>query len=604
MEDFKDFGPLEAWLTAPAQTLSSLQAGETAIDAEHLNLATSQHGAPLFRADSMHAALCAADGRVLARTPRFDMAPHAEMLASVAASRTPRAVSAVTKAGLPSIRVYAPAADTTDWHLPTQLRQAMAAPFAPDAIVVMSSEGVVGGNPLRDAARAFGFSGLETRVVIATVETGSIRAAASRLDLAYQTAREAVASGMRRAGVIRLPALVTLLAEVAFGVLPDGLDDTSLLADAWGISPRQAMLGTLVAAGLERGEAAAALGLSDSVAKKEIDRLYQALGVGTAAAMARLLAEANAMQWMMQATAGSIGAFDTARKPLRFALRPDGSRVAFSDYGPASGRPVLVVHSSMTTRFVSRRLVKALQARGFRPMAIDRPGFGLSDPMAGLLAGLHNPFAAAADDVALVAAEARVRRFDVVSRGAAHHLLALGRTCPQLLGRVIITNPDPDSHSDPRRTGVIGAFKESYLRRPGIVRTMARIICTQLSEAKFPALLARTLEGSPPDAAAMAHPDIVEDYWRSVRPFATGRIEGYVNEQMNHATMPPAEPLPGTRNWHFMVAGHDVLYDPAVVLEYWQRTLPDASNEIVHEAGRLMAMTHADLVAERLAGSP
>lgn len=124
MDDFSDFGPLEAWLTAPSQKLSRLQAGETAIDPDQLDLAASQRGAPLFRAESMHAALCAANGRVLASTPGIDLAQHAEMLASVAASRAPLAVSAVNKAGLPCIRVYAPATATTGWHLPAQLRHA------------------------------------------------------------------------------------------------------------------------------------------------------------------------------------------------------------------------------------------------------------------------------------------------------------------------------------------------------------------------------------------------------------------------------------------------------------------------------------------------
>jgi hypothetical protein len=100
-----------------------------------------------------------------------------------------------------------------------------------------------GGRPLEDAARAFGLSGLEARVAVATIEAGSIRAAAAKLDLAYQTAREAMAGAMRRVGVARLPALVTRLAEVGFGVLPEGSDDTSLLADVWGITPRQATLG-------------------------------------------------------------------------------------------------------------------------------------------------------------------------------------------------------------------------------------------------------------------------------------------------------------------------------------------------------------------------
>lgn len=604
MQNFTDFGALEPWLAAPDQVLTQLRddqpGGEPALMAQAA-AAGAGPAFPLFRAGSVLAGLYAADGRVIAQTPGLDRAPDTDIIAAVARTRAARVVSATTPAGMPSIRVYTPAGMTAGWHLPAIVRDAMTP--AGDAVVMLTSEGSIGGALLEDAARVFGFSGLETRVVVATIETGSIKAAADRLDIAYQTAREAVAAAMRRAGVARLPALVTLLAEVSFGVLPEGGDDTSLLADAWGISPRQAMLGMLVASGLDRSEAAAASGLSDAVAKKEIERLYLALGVGSAAALARLVAEANAMQWMMRATAGGMGVFDSAREPLRYALRDDGSRVAWSDYGPASGRPVLVAHCSMTTRFVSRRLVRALQARGFRPISIDRPGFGLSDPLAGLQPGLHDPFEAAVADVVLVARQARVRRFDVVSRGAAHHLLALKMAAPDLVGRVVITNPDPASRSDPRRMGFLGAAKEAAMRRPGLIRKAAGLMAGVLTESNFKRIFARSVEGSPPDEAAMAEPDIIEDYWRAVRPFLTGRLDGYVNEQTQLATMAPAPPQPGTHDWHFMVAEHDVLYDPAWVMAYWRRVLPDATAELLPGGGRLMAMARADLIVDRLLGA-
>ena len=36
-------------------------------------------------------------------------------------------------------------------------------------------------------------------------------------------------------------------------------------------------------------------------------------------------------------------------------------------------------------------------------------------------------------------------------------------------------------------------------------------------------------------------------------------------------------------------------------MDYWRRTLPDATCETVPGSGRLLAMTHADIVADRLA---
>src|SRR6185312_9257258 len=109
-------------------------------------------------------------------------------------------------------------------------------------------------------------------------------------------------------------------------------------------------------------------------------------------------------------------------EPLRMMPRADGTRIAWSDYGPASGKPVLVVHSSMTSRPVSRALVTALQAAGVRPIAIDRPGFGMSDPFPGMEPGRHDPFAVAARDVASLCRKLKIASLDVVARGGAQHV--------------------------------------------------------------------------------------------------------------------------------------------------------------------------------------
>lgn len=455
-------------------------------------------------------------------------------------------------------------------------------------------------SPLETACRAFGFNGLQSRVAIATVKLGSIKHAARSLGISYQTARDAIAEAMKRAGVQRLPALVTRLASLCFGVLPDGVADAAMLTDLWSITERQSTLATLIAGGLSRGEAARTLGLSEAVAKKELDRLYVSLNVSSAAQLARLMIETQALQWVTQATGGRIGFIEHDREPLRFALRPDGTRVAWSDYGPAGGKPVLVVHSSMTSRFISRRLLHALQARGFRPLAIDRPGFGLTDPMPGHIAGRHDPFVTSVADVALVAAQARITRLDVIARGAARHLLALQRAHPALLGRVVLTNPEPETPGDRRRYGAVGAVKELYVRRPALIRLMARALAGQLSHEKMPRLLAKMVEGSPPDEAAIAESDIFEDYFRSLRHFATGRFEGYVNEQTAHAAHDDLVPIEGLGDWRIIVGEHDTLYDPDTVVADWRRLVPDTGWQKLAGAGRLLTMTHPDAVADLL----
>lgn len=611
MSRFAALAELSPWLEVPDDVRAQATADPEALlpvplSAEGLAPIDGGGMLALLDGDTVAAALFDADGRWLAGASAERLgwagsgADARDLLVRAARSQAPIVCPLGAGDGSGGLLAAAPARLSAGWRLPAAVAAAL--PRHPDAVVVVTSHGSVGGRPLADACAAYGLTGLETRVVMATCRLGTIRAAAGALKISAQTARAAIGGAMAKIGSDRLPAMVARLAALSFGIVPDTADRDRLLADIWGISDRQAAIGALVADGLSRAEAAAALGLGEAVVKKELDRLYRTLGVGSSAALAQAMVAARAMQWLLRATAGGAGHFEERREPLRLLRRADGSQVAWSDYGPASGRPVLVVHSSLSTRFVGRRLLRALQGLGFRPIAIDRPGFGLTDPIAGQDVGAHDPFAAAVDDVWRVMDAMRVRRVDVVARGGAHLVLALARAAPERMGRVVLVNPDPHARSDGRRMGSFGAFKEAYIRRPAMVRLMARVAARQLSGDKPYAILARMLEGSPPDEAAMAQADIVEDFVRAIRPFGTGRYEGYVHEQVAHVSMtgPPAV-LAGTRGWHILLGAHDTLYDPAHVARYWRTVLPEAGFTRLEDAGRLLAMTHAALVAGTLA---
>jgi pimeloyl-ACP methyl ester carboxylesterase len=66
------------------------------------------------------------------------------------------------------------------------------------------------------------------------------------------------------------------------------------------------------------------------------------------------------------------------------ALLPDGRRLAWSSGGPQDGVPVLYLHGAIGTPVRRTPELEALIARlGIRYIAVNRPGFGRSDPCAG-----------------------------------------------------------------------------------------------------------------------------------------------------------------------------------------------------------------------------
>jgi pimeloyl-ACP methyl ester carboxylesterase len=322
--------------------------------------------------------------------------------------------------------------------------------------------------------------------------------------------------------------------------------------------------------------------------------------VDSASELARTVSTLSALGALLAATGGRLGFTDPRAEPLRLLPRADGTRIAWSDYGPISGKPVLIVHSSMTSRLAPSGLVSALQAAGFRVLAIDRPGFGMSDAISGLRAGKHDPFDAAVADLLALLDSLQIATIDIVARGGAQAVLALGRRAPERIGKVVLVNPDPHSGADGRRQGPLGAFKEAYLSQPELIGTFARLLAGSMTRERLHRMLQQSMQGSPPDERAVADVRIADEYWRSVRMFATGRIEGYVNEQVAMARGGRPEPMPGLTHWSVLIGGYDTMHDPNQVERYWRDVLPDSRFEVVPDAGRFLAMTHPGQVVGAL----
>lgn len=496
---------------------------------------------------------------------------------------------------------YGPPDQAGKWTLPADTRQAAARPEA--VVVVLTVATVSMDLAVEDACRAFGLTDLQTRVAMALVRTGDVRGAGRLAGVTYETARKTVADAMRRVGAARLSGLIERLVRLSFGVWPVGRGGEAVLTDVWGLTPRQATLALRVSEGMTRAEAARAAGISEAVTKKDLDVVFDTLGVGTAAALARAVTEARAMALLTDATQGAVEAADDFIEPLSLFLRPDGSQVAYSDYGPRSGQPVLVLHGSSSCRPVPSRLVHALQAAGFRPLALDRPGFGLSDAPADRAAWRSDPFAAAVDDIRFFCRHLKLDRLDVVARGGAQVAVAIQIHAPELLRRVVLVNPDPPTHGAGPGQGPIGAMKEAFFHHPDLIEKLAATLAGWVGTGQGRRMVERVVEGSPPDTAVMADPRNLSDYIRGFRLFATGRVAGYVAEQ-TAMTRWASPPLTGASHWRVLVGAHDRMHHPPHVQAFWREVLPETVQHLVEDGGRFLAMSHARLIAEILLAAP
>lgn len=62
---------------------------------------------------------------------------------------------------------------------------------------------------------------------------------------------------------------------------------------------------------------------------------------------------------------------------------PDGRSLGYAEYGAEGGAPVVALHGVPGTRLMYRPADAVARKLGLRLIAVDRPGFGRSEPMAG-----------------------------------------------------------------------------------------------------------------------------------------------------------------------------------------------------------------------------
>ncbi|RYG94852.1 MAG: hypothetical protein EON58_15375, partial [Alphaproteobacteria bacterium] len=275
-------------------------------------------------------------------------------------SHHPHMLSVRSEGGGAVHAIWARNDDALDWNLPKTVREAVRQ--HPQGLIALSVSGAESTRALQEAARSFGLSALEQKVVSAVVRSGSGRAAAIATGLSYATVRESLSKASHRMGASNLPALVKKVVAAAFGILPNDDDGSAMLAEMLPLSDRQATIAVMIADGLSRRETASAMRLSAAVIKKELEQIFAILSVASAAELARLVVEVRALRAFARSTDGTLGFFDPSIEPTRFLSRPnDREIIAWSDYGPASGKPVLVVHSNWSCRAIPRPLIMRLQ---------------------------------------------------------------------------------------------------------------------------------------------------------------------------------------------------------------------------------------------------
>ncbi len=554
-------------------------------------------GAPVtVPAPALSVAVFDRDGRLITQDERFGRWLDTAEVAHAAedwlrGAREPGLAVVSTPDGSTTVVLLGLASEAEAWALPGGLPEGLEA----GAVVALAYRPFEDPEMGERACRSWRLTPVEARTVLGLISAGDLIEGARRAGTGYEAARKALKLAMRKAGARRQPDLVRLLhAAVGGGDLQ--LSQAPDLGAALRLPVRCAEAAVLLALGLTRAEAAATLRINEHTVKSDLKILFERFQLRSGIDLSRLTTEAAVLLGLPANPNLAVGGSWSALRPLRFVNRRDApGRIALSDFGPASGAPTLLFHSATTGSLLDRGLVRALHRRGLRPIAIERPGFGLTDtPERGSRdTALH--------DVLTVIDALGLKRVRLLARGGEAIALELARRHPGLVARAVLINPYTPHDLDSRSEGILNRAKRTFVEHPDLIEPVATFLVQRASSKVIERLTRQALSGSAPDMALLRNREAVEDYVESARLCGLRTTWGFVHEQRGFLTWRPPRLEDGS-NWVRIVGAHDVLYEARDSEALWASVLPGHRCLRVPDGGRFVHASHPDLVAEAVAG--
>jgi len=494
----------------------------------------------------------------------------------------------------PVLVIYAPAAQAQRWAGIDRTLAQYTRNSDHVAVAALSLSHM--GDEIERAARAMGLSNLEARIAGALFALGSIKKAAVHAKVTYHTARKALSNAMKVTGLTRQTSLIQKLSQLATVTSPPRDAVENILIDVYNLTRRDAKLVHLLCEGYSRSDAADIAGLSAAVAKDRFAHIFETLDITSATNLPPLVMSAFGAAALLHEAEPIVRSPHVRRAPLRLIQGPDARMIAVNDYGPKEGSPVLIVHSSLSTRHQFRTVIEALQSNGFRPFTIDRPGFGLTDPAE------ESPdrFATGTHDVAVVCDQLGFEKIDVLTRGGAFHALALARDLKDRIGKVIVINPDLLQHDCSKRKGQLGMVRFAFDRYPDSIAKVAAWIASSLSKTRIETIIRFGVGDAQSDIESFSDTRNLDDFARSIMAFSTGQLSGFIREQRGYVLQTAVAGVEDGSNWRILLGDDDPIHDVAEMKSYWSRTVPGAEFQDVPGAGRFISLSHTQNVIDIL----
>jgi pimeloyl-ACP methyl ester carboxylesterase/DNA-binding CsgD family transcriptional regulator len=444
------------------------------------------------------------------------------------------------------------------------------------------------------AARVFGLAEAERQTLHQLLASHDIAELAQRLELSPAGARKRVAALYRAIGV---SGLVGLQAQTTRMLTDEFVSDQQVeagLRAVLGLTPAQALVARLVSEGHDLPAIGTRLGLSPHTVRDHARAAMELAGVPRLKDLAQVVGEAGAVHAIALGSDGlhhDRGGLLDATRILRRGTR----QIGLADYGPPGAVPIIICHGGMGMRRVGPELAAAFQAQGFRPIGIDRPGFGLSD------AATADHFETAADDMAHALATLGLQRVIIAALdGGAPAALAFWQRHGDRMTMGALVAPRPPAS---RRSGnrVVDRFARISMVRPDIINGLWRILRHRAGSALAGRLTDRLFSGHPVDAALLQQPEFRAGMVAELLTCGIRSGAGIIAEQSAYRQWQPRAGGP-QRPWLILIPDGDPLWVPSLAetRRVWD-VLGQPVWQLLADAGRFAITSHAGQIAALVA---
>jgi len=568
--------------------------------AEAARLAETEGGSARTPASAVNGAVLGPDGRLVCADPGFSqlfgVAPDTlafRRLARLAARDGHASGLAEAEDG----QILAVSVGTAEaagaWPLSPACRQTLAKGAGGRMAILAFAPSRASDLAMR-AADAFGLTPLEARLAEALLDSPNLAAAAARIGVGRETARDALRGTMRKAGARRSPDLVRRMMDLMCGDHPPTADLEATLRAVFGATPAEARAAARFAEGLTARQVADALAIREATVRGQLKAVFAKTGVNKARDLVRLCAEAGALATLTRMSETVLETVDPAGR-LRVIPTARERRIAFIDYGPRSSRAIFVLHGSSTGRTLPPALVGLMQSAGWRPIVPQRPGFGLTDRAGADQAG-DGHMAACANDMAAILDALKLPTADMMARDAAvAPALAFAERHPGRLRRGILVNahaPEVSDEGFSLRTAVLRTFAS----RPHLIGTFAEMLRRQTRTDILRAMILRTLDDVEDDVRTAEQPAVLAQLVRDAQALSSRTSAGFAAEHAFYAGGWTPPPRIGGQQW-------DVFYGGGL---RWRgrdavwRDLPDVRFHSHPRAGLLVYFSTPEAILEVL----